>query len=574
MSQQPVPAQGPPEAIGRELERRPEPLAKVNGGGDRDWLSPVAPEADDDEVESVTSTAELCARPSRLPDHATENRALVALARALTVSPYSILQKLAETALTLCGAHSAGLSLLEEGDQRRNFHWRAIAGQWASHLGGGTPRDFGPCGIVIDRNAPQVLSRPERDFPYFGEVTPYVEEGLLIPFYIGGEAIGTIWIVSHDQSRRFDAEDLRMMTNLATFAGTAYQTVLSLKATIDANQELQRSADVLRRFASIVESSSDAIVSKTLDGVITSWNKGAEQIFGYSAEEAIGKPISILIPEDRRDEEPSILERVARGERIDTHDTVRQRKDGSLIDISLTVSPVRDTAGKIVGASKIARDITDRRRAQEQQKLLVSEMRHRVKNLFAVTGGLVALSARSARTPKELAAAVQERLVALTRALELTRPGLIDAAGETGVGQNATLHDLMHTIFAPYVNGGSEGRECIILTGLPDLPIGDNAVTNVALVLHELATNAAKYGALSSQGGVVYIECSLANDELQLTWKERDGPSLNGQPDTEGFGSVLARRIVTQHFGGRLSSDWQPRGLVVRISVPMERLKA
>jgi two-component system, chemotaxis family, CheB/CheR fusion protein len=131
----------------------------------------------------------------------------------------------------------------------------------------------------------------------------------------------------------------------------------------------------------------------------------------------------------------------------------------------------------------------------------------------------------------------------------------------------------MHTIFAPYVNGGSEGGECIILTGLPDLPIGDNAVTNVALVLHELATNAAKYGALSAQGGVVYIDCSLANDELQLTWKERGGPLLNGQPDSEGFGSMLARRIVTQHFGGWLSSDWQPCGLVVHISVPRERLK-
>jgi PAS domain S-box-containing protein len=341
-AEQPVPAQGPPEAIGRELERRPEPLAKVNGGGDRDWLSLVAPEANDDEVGSVRSTAELRARPPRPPDHAAENRALVALARVLAASPYSILQKPAETALTLCGAHSAGLSLLEEGDW--NFHWRAIAGQWASHLGGGTPRDFGPCGTVLARNASQVFSHPERDFPYFVEVTPYVEDGLLIPFYIGGEAVGTIWVISHDQSRRFEAEDLRVMTSLGTFAGAAYRTMLSLKATIDANQELQRSADELHRFASIVDSSTDAIVSKTLDGVITSWNKGAEQIFGHSADEAIGKPVSILIPE--RDEEPSILERVARGERIDTYDTVRQRKDGSLIDISLTVSPCQGYSGQ------------------------------------------------------------------------------------------------------------------------------------------------------------------------------------------------------------------------------------
>jgi hypothetical protein len=117
-------------------------------------------------------------------------------------SPEGILQKLVETALTLCRAHSAGLSLLEAADQKRNFHWRAVAGQWAPHLGGGTPRDFGPCGTVLDRNASQVFAHPELDFPYFAEVTPYVEEGLLIPFYIGGEAVGTIWVISHDKSHR------------------------------------------------------------------------------------------------------------------------------------------------------------------------------------------------------------------------------------------------------------------------------------------------------------------------------------------------------------------------------------
>jgi PAS domain S-box-containing protein len=110
----------------------------------------------------------------------------------------------------------------------------------------------------------------------------------------------------------------------------------------------------------------DAIVSKNLDGVITSWNRGAERVFGYTAEEAVGQPITIVIPQDRQDEERTILTRIRRGERVDHFETIRQRKHGSLIVVSLTISPVRNAAGKIVGASKIARDITEQKRSQEQ----------------------------------------------------------------------------------------------------------------------------------------------------------------------------------------------------------------
>ena len=127
------------------------------------------------------------------------------------------------------------------------------------------------------------------------------------------------------------------------------------------NDLIQQSleAEELRgRLAAIVASSDDAIISKTLDGVIVTWNEGATRIFGYTAAEAIGKPITIVIPPDRLDEEPKILERLRRGERVDHIQTVRVRKDGALVDISLTVSPIRNAAGEIIGASKIARDIT------------------------------------------------------------------------------------------------------------------------------------------------------------------------------------------------------------------------
>ncbi|HEX8852509.1 MAG TPA: PAS domain S-box protein, partial [Pyrinomonadaceae bacterium] len=118
------------------------------------------------------------------------------------------------------------------------------------------------------------------------------------------------------------------------------------------------------RLAAIIESAEDAVISKTLEGIITSWNKGAERIFGYTSDEAVGRSVTMLIPDDHIDEEPVILARIRSGERIEHYETVRRRKDGTLLDISLTVSPIRAADGRIIGASKIARDITGQREAQ------------------------------------------------------------------------------------------------------------------------------------------------------------------------------------------------------------------
>lgn len=337
---------------------------------------------------------------------------------------------------------------------------------------------------------------------------------------------------------------------------------------VDITERKRAEADAMQ-LAAIVESSEDAIVSKDLNGIITSWNAGAQRLFGYSPAEVIGRPITILIPADHRDEEPGILDRIRRGERVQSYETVRQRKDGSRIDISLSVSPIKDARGRIIGASKIARDISERNRAREQQNLLLREMSHRVKNLFAVTSGMVTLSARSAATPMDMANAVRERIGALTRAHELTRPGL------TGTGddarQDTTLHALIRAIFAPYIDG-TDG-EGLMLTGC-DVPIGGNAITNTALVLHEFATNAAKYGALSSPGGAVHIDCSLAGSELMLIWTERGGPPIEKSPEGEGFGAVLTRRIIASHLDGRFLSEWKREGLMMRIALPVERLKS
>jgi len=202
---------------------------------------------------SVITTAELSRRPSRSPDFAAENRALVALAQVMAGSPDRILQKLAETALSLCRAHSAGFSLLELDGNR--FYSPVIIGQWACHMEAGALVDSGPCAAVRDRNAPQLMSRPERHFSYLASVKPPMEEVLLVPFYLEGKAIGTIWVMSHDETLRFDAEDLRVMTNLGAFATTAYQIMLDSGDRLrEANGDIERVAQIQKVNAEVQDS--------------------------------------------------------------------------------------------------------------------------------------------------------------------------------------------------------------------------------------------------------------------------------------------------------------------------------
>jgi PAS domain S-box-containing protein len=317
-----------------------------------------------------------------------------------------------------------------------------------------------------------------------------------------------------------------------------------------------------QHYAAIVESSDDAILSKDLNGVILSWNQGAERLFGYSSEEAIGKPITMIIPLDRREEEPAFLDKIRRGERVQHFETVRQRKDGSFIDISLTISPIRDARGHIVGASKIARDITELKKTRDRQHLLLREMSHRVKNLFALSSSIVGLSARSAKTVPELAESARERLAALARAHALTF-----SHGEPSP-QPTTLQSLIRTLVAPF-DGPEEPR--ILVSGV-DAVVSGSAIASLALLVHEFATNAAKYGALSSPEGTVDIVCAEKGDLIALSWTESGGPPVVKPEGNEGFGGVLSRIAVSNQLGGEITRDWRPEGLAIQLEAPRSRL--
>ncbi len=319
--------------------------------------------------------------------------------------------------------------------------------------------------------------------------------------------------------------------------------------------------------AAIVESSDDAIISKSLQGIITTWNLSAERLFGYTADEAVGRPITILIPEDRLDEEPAILARINAGERVDHFETIRRRKDGTLIDISLTISPIRDSDGKIVGASKIARDISERKRAAEQQNMLLREMHHRVKNLFAITGSIISLAARTARTPAELAEGMQDRLVALSRAHQMTLPSF--SSGEQPTQQSTTLFTLLSNLLSPF-DDKEVGRWR--LHG-EDAHISADRVTSFALLFHEYATNAVKYGALSVAEGRLDITLTADRDGFEIAWLESNAePPTFPQTREAGFGTTLEEMSV-RALNAQVSRDWQAHGLLIRLALPRDTFK-
>ena len=309
-----------------------------------------------------------------------------------------------------------------------------------------------------------------------------------------------------------------------------------------------------QRLASIVESSDDAIISKGLDGIITSWNRGAERLFGYIAEEVIGKPVTILIPEDRMNEEPEILDRIRRGERIDHYDTVRRRKDGGLIDISLTISPLKDADGRIIGASKIARDITERKRAQEQQKLLVNEMQHRIKNSLAT---IQAIATQTLNQHAKERDAFIARLHALGSAHDLLT---------SKTWERAPLRAIVTRVLEPFQE---KLNERITIDGPDDLWLDSTTSVAVAMALHELSTNAVKYGALSNGAGRVSIvwECDFPANRVKLVWQESGGPEVS-PPKQKGFGSHLIERA----FGGQLGGSelrFNPKGLSCTLEVAL-----
>ncbi len=346
-------------------------------------------------LESILCTEELQSRPSRPPNYEKENSALRTLVSALANSPGTIFQTLAETIQDITQCDSAGLSLLtrdgktpDVGGQR--FYWPAITGMWSPHVGGGTPREFGPCGDVLDHNRTLLFRHFERRYPYLVPVSPPAEECLLVPFYVKGEAVGTIWAIMHNDRRKFDAEDNRVMNSLEKFAASAYQAVVSiddLKSQMNAREKAEGRLRELTRVEVgvilegleaqvrigeefhrvVVEAASDAVVSIDHRGDILLANHATTTIFGYEQSELTGQPLTILMPEYLRDLHKAGLKRYQdTGHRhINWQGTelIALRKNGQEFPVEVSFGEMTNNGHRVF--TGFIRDISERKQAEE-----------------------------------------------------------------------------------------------------------------------------------------------------------------------------------------------------------------
>lgn len=496
------------------------------------------------------------------------------------------------------------------------------------------------------------------------------------------EAVGLEFRMRSD-----DGSERWMYANAQMVREESGEAVRLLGAMVDIS-ERRRAEETRALLAAIVESSQDAIVSKTLNGVITSWNQGAERLFGYTAAEAIGQSIYLVIPHDRYDEETNILSKIRAGERVEHYETVRRTKSGRLIDVSLAVSPLLDEKGRVIGASKVARDVTERKRSEaalrdaqnrlrvaveagsvgtwmydlrsgrmvtdawlsqmleiepsaaaagitierflesvapddrdrvddairrtietgapyqieyrlasgrrgtrwvmakgriesgesgsisyfagalseiterkrheEQMRLVMAELNHRVKNTLASVQAIASQTMRYTSSSSEFEQAFTERLRSLAQA-----HSLLTRTNWEGVD----LRDIAESELKPRLGTPDQAR----IDG-PSIILRPKEALSLHLVMHEMCTNAAKYGALSSNRGLVKVAWRVEVNEddqprLHLVWSESDGPEVH-PPSRRGFGSRIIERTVRYELNGDCELRFDSSGVSLTIDAP------
>jgi PAS domain S-box-containing protein len=298
-------------------------------------------------------------------------------------------------------------------------------------------------------------------------------------------------------------------------------------------------------------------------------NEALASINGLSVDDHIGRHVFDIMPTLRPVAEPLFRRVLETGQPVRNVEVEGETSQHPGIDRCWVEQfyPIKDDNGAVVGIGIVCQEVTEHRRAERARALLSRELSHRIKNMFAVVSSIIRLSARTGEPAvQSFAQTIRGRIEALGRAHDYVRPLETDHDGAVRSGR--TLHHLIAALVEPY----QESAERVRLTG-DDAEIGAPAATAFALAIHELATNAVKYGALSTPSGAVEIVCRADQDTFELIWRESGGPPVERPPIREGFGTTLARRSVAGELGGTIDAEWAAEGLTVRISAPIERMR-
>jgi len=565
-------------------------------------------------LEAIVRTDELNRRPSRPPDYASENRALVALTTALADSPLTILQTLADRVLDVLRADSAGLSLLTKDEKR--FYWAAIAGAWKSHTGGGTPRDFGPCGDVLDRNVPMLFTHWELRYPYLGTATPLADEGLLVPFYLKGKAVGTIWAIIHTDRRQFDAEDLRLLQSLGQFASAAYQAVQSIEdlkieiaAREKAETELRQSADRLdAKIQCLVNSNIIGIFIWDLEGRILESNDAFLRLVGHGRDELDAGLLrwTDMTPEDSRDADERSLAEVRGTGIVQTYEKEFLRKDGTRVPVLLGAAAF---GGRVDQGAAFVVDLTERKRAEvtardseRRYHEIQIEMAHA--NRVAIIGQLSASIAHEINQPLSSIvtnASTCLRMLAadppnLDGAYETVRRTIRDAnrasdvmkhlhalfAKKESPTESIDLNDATREVIALSLNELQRSRITLRSEFADDLPTVTGDRVQLQQVILNLVRNAIDaMSAIEDRPRQLLISTArtgadgvvLAVHDSGLGIQPADVERIfeafyTTKPRGLGMGLSICRTIVEAHGGRLWATQGEPHGAVFRFALP------
>jgi PAS domain S-box-containing protein len=559
---------------------------------ERDLPPPLEASIPASSLESILCMEELGRRPWRPPDHTKENSALVALVSALADSPHTILQTLADKVLEILRADSAGLSLLT--NDKKRFYWAAIAGAWRPHIGGGTPRDFGPCGDVLNRNIPMLFTHWERRYPYLSAAMPLAEEGLLVPFYVSGKAVGTLWAIAHNSGRQFDAEDLRLLESMGRFASAAYQTERAERALRELASGLEA------KVRGLVDSNIIGIFIWNLDGRIIDGNEAFLRIIGYDRGDLIAGRLNwreLTPPEWQEAADRRVAQLEASGT-TQPHEKEYFRKDGTRVPVLVGAAAFEGSSGEGVG---FVLDLTDRKRAERAYTEVQMELAHA--NRVAAMGQLSASIAHEISQPLgavlSYANAASHWLAAQPPAVEEVR-GALDFIVKSGVQASEVIDRIRALVKkAPPRTDKLEINEAVLeVIGLTRNEMAKNGISvrtqlaeslpaiqgdrvQLQQVILNLLINAMEAMSAMSEGPRDLLISTAKTDSEGVLVAVRDsGPGLapesverlfepfyTTKPGGLGMGLSICRSIIESHHGRLWATANTPHGAVFQFTL-------